>query len=141
MNARTMISLTSAFALGLASLTVAAPAQARDGWNQGRYEQGYGYDRGYNRGYDNRGYDRGYDRSGYGGGYRDYNAGYRGDNRYYDCGRSDGTAGTIIGAIAGGLLGHEVVGRRGDKTTGTILGGAVGAVAGRAIDKGGNRCR
>ena len=48
--------------------------------------------------------------------------------------------GTIIGAIAGGLLGHEVAGRRGDRTTGTIIGGAVGAVAGRAIDKGDGRC-
>ncbi|VAV96601.1 hypothetical protein MNBD_ALPHA04-174, partial [hydrothermal vent metagenome] len=42
--------------------------------------------------------------------------------------------GTIIGAIAGGLLGNEVA-RRGDKTVGTIIGGAAGALAGRAIDR------
>lgn len=49
--------------------------------------------------------------------------------------RDNGTGGTVIGAIAGGLLGHEVAGRRGDKTMGTIIGAGVGAVAGRAIDR------
>ena len=95
----------------------------------------YGGDRGY-RGYDNY----------HGDSYRNYNgydSGYRGDRGYrgrsYSC-RNDGTGGTIIGAIAGGLLGHEVAGRRGDRTTGTILGAGVGALAGRAIDKGGSRC-
>ncbi|MBN8806588.1 MAG: glycine zipper 2TM domain-containing protein, partial [Sphingopyxis terrae] len=46
----------------------------------------------------------------------------------------------IIGAIAGGLAGHEIAGR-GDRTVGTIIGGAVGAIAGRAIDKGNDGCR
>lgn len=71
-------------------------------------------------------------------------AGYYGRNAYYGrngyygqngyC-RDSGTTGTIVGAIAGGLLGHQVVGRHGDKTMGAIIGGAAGAVAGRAIDR------
>lgn len=133
---KTFTSLTAAAAMVVTSLGIAAPAAARD----------YGYN-GYNNGYNGR-YDRSYqDYRGYRDrGYRgDYRADYRGrynDNRgYYRCGNNDGAAGTIIGAIAGGLIGHEVVGRRGDKTAGTIIGGAVGAVAGRAIDKGDNRCR
>lgn len=46
----------------------------------------------------------------------------------------DGDGGTIIGAIAGGLLGRTVAGR-GDRTIGTVLGAAGGALAGRAIDR------
>jgi outer membrane lipoprotein SlyB len=63
---------------------------------------------------------------------------YRGRS-YYRC-RNDGAAGTIIGAVAGGLIGNSVAGRHGDRTAGTIIGGAVGALAGRAIDKGDGRC-
>lgn len=90
---------------------------------QHRYRPGdyYGERRGYRRGYDRR-YDR-----------RRYERRYRG--RY--C-RDDGDTGTIIGAIAGGLLGHEVAeGRRGrgDGTAGAIIGGVAGALAGRAIDR------
>lgn len=92
--------------------------------------------RGYRGGYD-RGYRGGYDR-----GYRgDY---YRGNQRYYArnggryrC-RDSGTGGTIIGAIAGGLLGNEIgksQSYRRDGTTGAILGAGVGALAGRAIDR------
>ena len=59
-------------------------------------------------------------------------------HRYRQC--DNGTGGTVIGAIAGGLAGHEIAGR-GDKTVGTIVGGAVGAIAGRAIDRSdGRRC-
>ena len=69
------------------------------------------------------------------------------DRGYYDdrgfrgrrCG--SGTTGTIVGAIAGGLLGNEV-GRnsggyygRGDGTAGAIIGGGIGALAGRAIGR------
>lgn len=91
-----------------------------------------------------RGYDRGYDRGYYNGNY--YNGGnhyrgyryqdrrpYRGYRNNYRC--DSGTGGTIIGAIAGGLLGNEVVGRHGDKTAGAIIGAGVGALAGRAIDR------
>ncbi|MGC4250195.1 MAG: glycine zipper 2TM domain-containing protein [Sphingobium sp.] len=55
------------------------------------------------------------------------------DGRYY-CKRDDGTTGTIVGAIAGGVLGN-VIAPGGSKTLGTILGGAGGALAGRAIDR------
>lgn len=121
-------------AMVLGSFT-AVPAMARPGWDDGYNGGGYGrggyYEGAYRGGYDNRGYD----------GYRGYNGdrGYRGDNRYR-CRRSDGATGTIIGAIAGGLIGNSVAGRRGDRTAGTIIGGAVGAVAGRAIDKGNSGC-
>jgi uncharacterized protein YcfJ len=94
----------------------------------GRYDDGYSrYDRGdrYDR-YDRREYRRG-DRY------------YRGD-RHYNNNRCDkGTGGTIIGAVAGGLLGNEVA-RRGNKTEGSIIGAAVGALAGRAIDKADSNC-
>jgi hypothetical protein len=120
-------------AMGAATLIPATPAMAqRDG-----YYRGYDNHRGYNnyRGYNDRGY-RGYRGDRYG--YRN-DRGYRGYDGYYRC-RRDGTAGTIIGAIAGGLLGNEVAGR-GSRTEGTIIGGAVGALAGRAIDKSDSRCR
>ncbi|MBB5709116.1 glycine zipper 2TM domain-containing protein [Sphingomonas xinjiangensis] len=108
----------------------ATPAAAQ------RYD-GYGYqDRGYRDGY--RGYrgDRGHreDR-----GYRNYR-GYRGDRGYRRC--SSGTTGTILGAVAGGLLGGEI-GRgnsyRGRSTTGTIIGAGAGALLGREVD--GGNCR
>ena len=81
-------------------------------------------------GYDRNGY-RGYDRS-----YRGYDRNYRGYNRSYRARQkcNDGDGGTIVGAIAGGLLGNTVAGR-GDRTIGTILGAGVGALAGRAIDR------
>ena len=47
--------------------------------------------------------------------------------------RDKGTGGTVIGAIAGGLAGRELIRR--DRTAGTIGGAAVGALAGRAIDR------
>lgn len=46
----------------------------------------------------------------------------------------DGDAGTVIGAIAGGLVGNSVAGR-GDRAGATIIGGVLGALAGRAIDR------
>lgn len=97
----------------------AAPAMA-----QSRYDRGY--DNGYNRGgYDNRYYDNGRT-------YRGYDQNYRNNRAYKKC--QDGDGGTIVGAIAGGLLGNLIAGR-GDKTIGTIIGGAGGALAGRAIDR------
>lgn len=117
---RTLISGCIATALVLTALGSAAPAQARD------RDYGYGY------GYDDDGYRE----------YRGDRRHYRGDRRYYRGKRCDrGTGGLIIGAIAGGLLGNEVVGRRGDKTAGAIIGAGVGALAGRAIDRSdGRRC-
>ncbi|KQM74014.1 MULTISPECIES: glycine zipper 2TM domain-containing protein [unclassified Sphingomonas] len=113
----------SALAMGASTLVpVAAEAQR------------YGYDRGYDgRGYD-RGYDRrGYDRREYRGNDRRYN--YRNDrNNRRGC---DNTGGTIVGALAGGLLGHTVAGR-GNGTIGALLGAAGGGLAGNAIDKSDN---
>lgn len=87
-------------------------------------------------------YERAYD-SAYGDGYnRDARYSQRG---YYDRGRynyrsrrcNNGTTGTIVGAIAGGLLGRTID-TRGDRTLGTVLGGAGGALAGHAIEKSNN---
>jgi len=117
----------------------ATPALARDHYRPGDY---------YGRGFDNRFDDRGYRGGGFydGRGYRD--RGFYADRRDYrrnfrQCRRNNGTTGTIIGAIAGGLLGREVGrgGRYNDpSTTGLILGAGAGALAGRAIDRNGN-CR
>lgn len=60
------------------------------------------------------------------------------DGRYY-CKRDDGTTGTIVGAIAGGVLGN-VIAPGGSKTLGTILGAGGGALAGRAIDRNDINC-
>lgn len=120
---------TSIGALVLAATAVtgftATPAMARGD----RYDDGY-YSRGdrYEQRYDRREYRRG-DRY-----YRNNNR-----NNYQRCNNS-GTGGTIIGAVAGGLLGNEVA-RRGNKTEGSIIGAAVGALAGRAIDKSDSNCR
>ena len=110
----------AAIAMGATAIVPVAPAMAQS--------------RHYNRGYDNRGYDnRGYDN-----GYYDNGRVYRGQtNRGYrqrSCSNGDG--GTVVGAIAGGLLGHTVVGR-GDKLLGAVIGAGAGALAGRAIDRSG----
>jgi outer membrane lipoprotein SlyB len=90
-----------------------------------RYDDGYRYSD-----YDDRDYrDYRYDR-------REARRDYR--NNYRRCDK--GTGGTVIGAVAGGLLGNEVA-RRGNKTEGTIIGAAVGALAGRAIDKADSNCK
>ena len=105
--------LTAAtIALGLAGIAPAAPAAAQ-GYRDGGYVQRY-------------------DQPG-----PRYQRGYRGQR--YDSYRAreacrDGDGGTIIGAIAGGLIGNGVAGR-GDRAAGTIIGGALGALAGRAIDR------
>ena len=124
------VSITAA---AVAAMSFATPAEARSGYYQGygdAYFERVGDDRRYYRRGDYYRGDRYYDRRDrrY---YREKRR-YRNDRRRYrGCDR--GTGGTIIGAIAGGLLGNEIA-RRGDKTEGTIIGGAVGALAGRAID-------
>lgn len=121
----------AALAMGFTALVPTAPAVA-----QSRHYYGdRHYDRGYDRGYDRR-YDRGYDRRSY----RGYDRRYYNNPNYRRCDNGDG--GTVIGAVAGGLLGNQVAGR-GDRLLGTVLGGAVGAVAGRAIDRADSprRCR
>lgn len=62
---------------------------------------------------------------------------YRGgDGRYY-CKRSNGTTGTVIGAVGGGLAGNLL----GGGTLGTLLGAGGGALLGRSIDRGHVKCR
>jgi hypothetical protein len=120
--------------LAAAALAVGATALVPTAASAQRYyDRGYGDSRAYGDAYAdgyNRGprYDRGYyDRGGYNRGY--YN---RGPQR---C--NSGTTGTIVGAIAGGLLGRTID-SRGDRTLGTILGGGAGALAGHAIEKSNN---
>ncbi|GAA0657560.1 hypothetical protein FHT00_002253 [Sphingomonas insulae] len=84
--------------------------------------------------YGDRGYDRGYrdDR-----GYRGERI-YRGDRGYYrDRGGrrcNNGSTGTIVGAIAGGLLGRTID-TRGDRSLGTLGGAVAGGLAGRALER------
>lgn len=120
----TKFALSTAVAVSaLAALPAAAQAQSRYGYYDANHN-GY-YDR-YDRRYQNRRY---------------YNQRHRSQRygNYYGRRCSNGSTGTIIGAIAGGLLGSEIAGR-GDRTVGAIIGGAAGALAGRAIDRDGN-CR
>jgi hypothetical protein len=119
---KTLSLVGAALAMTATAVIPAAPAMAQSRWDQGYYNDGYGRD--------------GYDRGGY---YRDDYRSYRGNDREYRNYRArekcrDGDGGTIIGAIAGGLLGNSIAGR-GDRTVGTIIGGGVGALAGRAIDR------
>ncbi|MFN3514150.1 MAG: glycine zipper 2TM domain-containing protein [Phenylobacterium sp.] len=53
--------------------------------------------------------------------------------------RRQATTGTIVGGVAGALLGSGVA-ARGVKTEGAVLGGAVGAVAGHQIAKNNTKC-
>ena len=133
----------SAGVLGaLAAVSLAAAPAAAQYYGGGGYYQQTGHHR------DHHGYGDGYDRGG--GGHRGYGNGYGYDDRGRPYGRNGyysgrgyrgnrercdrGTGGTIIGAIAGGLLGNTVTGR-GDHTVGTIVGAGAGALAGRAIDR------
>jgi uncharacterized protein YcfJ len=125
------ILLTAAMtaSIALAGLT-AAPAMAQDYGYQGNY--------GYERGYDD-------DRGDYRRDRRDYRDGYdirrapRQAYRHNDRRCRTGSTGTIVGAVAGALLGGEI-GRGGyynrRSATGTILGAGVGALVGREIDRG-----
>lgn len=72
--------------------------------------------------------------SGYDNGGRCYQGcGYVRDIREARVGNDDGAAlGTVIGAIAGGLIGHQVGGGKG-KTAATVAGAVGGGFAGHAI--------
>lgn len=48
------------------------------------------------------------------------------------CKRLTKTEGAVVGAVAGGVLGHVIAGR-GNRTTGTVIGAGVGGVAGHEI--------
>lgn len=63
-----------------------------------------------------------------------------GPNGQVYCRRQDGTAGLVVGAVAGGTLGN-VIAREGDKRLGSVIGGTLGAVLGNEIAKGNARCR
>ena len=120
---KTFTLAASALALGATAL-VPATADAQR-WGS-RYERGYD---GYQGGYRDNGYDRGYRQ-------------YRGNDRRYNYNARnrrgcDNSGGTIVGALAGGLLGHTIAGR-GDRTLGAVLGAAGGGLAGNAIDKSDN---
>lgn len=150
--------LAKAAAIASVALTglAATPALANDRYQRGDYyEQSYRGDRDgrydsrydsrrhdnrhkhYNRGYYANGHD--YDR------YNDNRYAYPDRNYRYNNSRCrSGSTGTILGAVAGGLLGREV-GRggrynRGSGTTGLIIGAGAGALVGREIDRNGN-CR
>ena len=123
--------LASVAAVGFAATPVMAddyPGGRADTYRPGDHYRGNTDDRGYdNRRYDDRRHDRNY---------RPNDA-----RNYQNCCRNSRATGTILGAIAGGLLGREI-GRGGYRnqpsTTGLILGAGAGALAGRAIDKSGN---
>jgi hypothetical protein len=126
------LALSTAVAVSaLAAVPAAADAQSRYGYYDTRHNGYQNQYRGYDRHYDGR-YNQRYSSQRY------YNQRY---GNYYGnrCRRDDGSTGTILGAIAGGLLGREIAGR-GDRTVGTIIGGAAGALAGRALDRDGD-CR
>jgi outer membrane lipoprotein SlyB len=125
------ITLATAAAATLAMVPATAEARGGDGYsNYGRYHQTYRGDR-YGR-YDSRYY-----------GNRNYGNRYYGRSSVrYNGRRCSGTTGTIVGGVAGALLGRTITrdryrGRSG--TTGAILGGAIGALAGRSIQK--SSCR
>jgi glycine zipper 2TM protein len=127
----------AAAAVALTAMPAAADARHRDGYrSHDRYQQSYGHQR-YRRGDNYYGGNQGY----YG---RSYGNNYYGD-RYYNGRRCSGTTGTVVGGVAGALLGREVsrggsrYRRGGNGTTGAIIGGAIGALAGRAVDK--SSCR
>ena len=120
---RQIISLISATAFAVTAMT-STPVLARHSGGYNDYPAQYdNYGRDDGRGYDNRRYD-------------DQGNGWQ-NSRGERCGK--GTTGLILGAVAGGLLGRAVVGRRGDRTAGLIIGAGAGALAGRAVDRSGNR--
>ena len=63
---------------------------------------------------------------------------YRGHDGRYFCRRSDGTTGTVVGAVAGGVLG-AILG--GGGALGTLLGAGGGALVGHSVDQGQVHCR
>jgi Ni/Co efflux regulator RcnB len=164
MTTRKMI-LTAAVAATLVTAMAPVTAMAQDryrsdgeGYSQPDEHGGWSRDRGDEHGNwrDHQGYDRQHDRYAERG-FRGEQVGYRYDNRrgYYEragydgsyynrpiyryrC-QGNGTTGTIVGAIAGGLLGNGLAGH-GDRTLGVLLGGGAGALAGRAIDRSSSHC-
>lgn len=66
---------------------------------------------------------------------------WRGRDGQTYCRRPDGTTGTIVGGVAGGLLGRAIDGGR-RSAVGTIIGAGAGALLGRGIEQNGSQqCR
>lgn len=137
--------LSTKILMGACALAVLPLAACSDYGNGGRpgyaSDRDRGYDRGdrrNDRGDRRRDRDRNRDRDGYYLGDNDHI--YRNRDGSYYCKKPDGTTGTIVGGLAGGVLGN-VIAPGDSKTLGTILGAAGGAIAGRAIDRGNVRCR
>ncbi|CAN7450432.1 glycine zipper 2TM domain-containing protein [Phenylobacterium sp. LjRoot219] len=63
---------------------------------------------------------------------------YRGYGYYDDACRTkqtnNGTAGAVIGGVAGAVLGSNVAGR-GDRTEGAVIGGLAGALLGNSVGR------
>jgi surface antigen len=92
------------------------------------------YDRGYAQSQNDRGYnDRGYEERR---GQRQMNNGYYRQGAYeQDCRRGNAAAGTIFGALAGGLVGSAASnGNGGAVVGGAVLGGLLGNTIARDID-------
>jgi hypothetical protein len=132
-----MIRKLSLAAVAAATAAMAIPTAAdahRNGRTYGYYDNG-AQARYYNQGYGSSYGNNYYANRGYSGGYYNDNDSYR-----YRSRRCSGTTGTILGGVAGALLGRSATrDYRHSGTTGTILGGALGALAGNAIDK--SSCR
>ena len=105
--------LIGAAASATALVALPATASAQGYYGDGYYGRGYAGDRYYGGGYRDRyrpgdyyrGYNRGYAPRYYSRGY--YDNRYYGD-RYYRGRCDDGTAGAIVGGMAGALLGREI---------------------------------
>jgi hypothetical protein len=67
---------------------------------------------------------------------------WRGPDGQTYCRRPDGTTGTIVGGVAGGLIGRAIDGGR-RSAVGTLLGAGAGALLGRGIERSGTaaNCR
>lgn len=52
---------------------------------------------------------------------------------------NNGTAGAVLGGIAGAVLGHNI-GHHGGRTGGAIIGGVAGAAVGNNIGRSGTKC-
>src|SRR3546814_20843589 len=122
-----LLALSAAVVMSGAALVPTAPAMARSDHHYDRGDHYRGHNYRSDRHYRGDRYYRG-DRHYRGGSYR------TADRRYYRVSRGDsGTGGTILGAIAGGWLGHEVVRRSGGRHAGALVDPGVGALAGRPV--------
>ncbi len=63
-------------------------------------------------------------------GYQDY----RDEDAGPACRQDNGTGGAALGAVVGGLAGNRIAGR-GNRTAGTLIGAGTGAIVGMAVDR------